>query len=571
MTNIPTSEELVAVIEQGILASEMARRFGLRDPAQIKQIVLQCAELHNAGVVDLFQLVESSSFQKLTESDCFTAMHFYCDILRELEATPVQMMKCIEALVARGGSDLMANEPNRALREWCGRKPERAGEIIAMARSGDDLSSRNLTFALEATSALATAREIALAYDDARRLSAITALGRIQDNDPISRANTIAVFKTLLDAGGDDILRAHMLHVVGALVSKVEDYYPNAVALVGRLVEGAGEATIHQAANILSSYRDALQPEIVAFLLKALLQINTANKGTVMQLDLGLQILLEVGLNEAAISFVMQLVSQNENFQLEELPSFRSSLFAGPPERLSRVIVQWLLRGTPGLCGGLAAAMQGPGLEGLPVELLPQDLSMCQSEQIFICRKAIGWLFFKPITAASILVSVLRGCDDETAQALQNLLNETLLLNYRGVRKYLSSLAPDDAAKGRVDQCLADNDTYLSALQSVPKIKELEPSEHQRRIERLRVMDEMRDVHKQARRQSVFFSVIKHSVLLYGNHSLSFIKDDNDTLRPMEMDLKRHGISFEVPSMEIIDPIGLQRTLRIFRAERMQS
>ncbi|BCG47245.1 hypothetical protein GEOBRER4_n2072 [Citrifermentans bremense] len=572
MIDIPTTEELVAFAEQGTFVSKMARRFGLRNPAQIKQITLQCADLHNRGTVDLFEIVESSSFQNLSDSDFFTAMHLLCDILRELEATPAQVMKCTEALVARGGNDLMANEPNRALRDWCGRKPERASEIIAMARGGDSLSSRNLTFALEATSALNTAREIALAYDDTRRLSAITALGRIPDNDPPSRAKTIAVLKTLLDTGGDDTLRAHILHVVGsALVSKVEDYQTDAVALVGKLVEGAGDATIHQAANILSSYGDVLQPEVLAYLLKALLQVNTENKGTVLQLDVGLQILLEAGHDEAAISYVTQLFSKNEKFQLKELPSFRSSLFAGPPERLSRVIVQWLLRGTPGLRGGLAAAMQSAKLEGAPVELFPQDLSLSKTEQIFICRKAIGWLFFKPITAASILVSVLRVCDDETAQTLQNLMNETLLLNYGGVQKYLLSLQPDDTAKDRVDQCLANHDIYLSALQSVPQLKELEPSEHQRRIEQLRVMDEMRDAHKQARRQSVFLSVIRRSVLLYGDHSISFIKDGNDTLRPMEMDLKPHGISFEVPGMEIVDPVGLQYTLRIFRAERMLS
>jgi hypothetical protein len=34
-------------------------------------------------------------------------------------------------------------------------------------------------------------------------------------------------------------------------------------------------------------------------------------------------------------------------------------------------------------------------------------------QQIFLCRKAIGFLFIKPVVCCSIIVSVLRGGDAE--------------------------------------------------------------------------------------------------------------------------------------------------------------
>jgi hypothetical protein len=83
--------------------------------------------------------------------------------------------------------------------------------------------------------------------------------------------------------------------------------------------------------------------------------------------------------------------------------------------------------------------------------------------------------------------------------------------------------------------------------------------------------EQMRDAHKKAQSQSILLNLVKRSVLLYGNCSFSFIKNDMNKIRPVEMDLKPLEVSFEMPRMELIDPVGLDYTLRVFRAERMVS
>lgn len=574
MSTVPTSEKLIALFDQNMLASEMAHRFGLDDQEEVQLVEASCAELHNSGTLDLLGLVESEALQGLTGSDFFMASYFFCQILPELEATSTRMMACVEALVSRGGEDMAANQPNAAFRAWCEKDPRRAHEVIAAARNGDDLAGRHLSFALEAINAVTEARQIALVYDDIRRHSAITALCRMKDDDPASRVETVTAFGTLLDSGADDSLRANMLGATASILTHAppDTHSLEAFSLVSRLVEDAREYTLHQAAHILWAYSKSLPSDIIASLLEALAHINPANKGTVEELDHGLRVLLELGHGEAAIDYVTKLLSRlDESPDLKEFDSFTRTLISGPPERLSRVVVKWLLIGAPRLCEGLANALLGRGIEGPPLDLKAEDLVISPSAQVFICRKAIGWFFFKSTTAASVLVSVLRICDTETALEVQRLLTGTLLLNYSGVRDYLKSLASDDAAKIRVDQALVENEAYLAALRDIPLIKELEPCEHHRRIERLRVSDQMRDAHKQAQSQSVLLNLVKHSVLLYGNRSLSFIKDDKDSLRPVEMDLKPYGVSFEMPRMEIVDPLGLDYTIRVFRTERMVS
>lgn len=213
--------------------------------------------------------------------------------------------------------------------------------------------------------------------------------------------------------------------------------------------------------------------------------------------------------------------------------------------------------------------MHGRGIDGPPLNLHDEDLKLSPIEQIFVCRKAIGYFFMKPTTAASILVSMLRISDTEVAEVVRNLLADPLLLNYGGILEYLEGIAPDDPAKEHIDEALTLHEAYIDALKEVPAIKELQPSEHHRRIEHVRMSDQMREANKQAQEQSVFLGIVKHSVILYGNRSLNFIKSTNNVMEPMKMDLKSHSISYEMPRMEIADPVGLDYVLRIFRNERI--
>ncbi len=572
METAPTSEELVELFKRGELASQMAHRFGLSGRSDTSVIEERCIALHNASTIDLLALVEDNALQKLDGTDFFFASHFFCLLLPELQAEPGRMMACVDALVTRGGEDGAANEPNGAFQKWCANVPQRASEVIAAAHQGDVLSTHHLSFALTAISDLAEARRIAAGYEDVRRQAAIAALGRIEHTNSESRSETFSVFKALLEVGIGDPVRASVLHATMEILARCPDNAPaDANALISRLVMNPGKFTIHQCARALWACRKALTPDIVACLLGALDNLESANKGTVDELDMGLQVLMEHGHAEAALSFVTRLLSRtDDDLELEALDSFTRTLLAGSSDVLSRVVVRWLKLGAPRLCGGIAKAIQGPGLDGVPLSFKAEDLAISPTEQLFICRKAVGWFFFKPTTASSVLVSVLRVCDMDTSLEVRKLLVDPLLQNYGGVRKYLGTLAPEDAASKAVSWALAQNGSYLEAQRSIPPIVELQPSEHHRRIERLRISDQMRDAHKQAESRSVFLSLVSRSVLLYGNRSLTFVDDGQDNLRPMEIDLHSHGVSYEIPRMEIIDPVGLEYVLRVFRHERME-
>lgn len=573
MANTPTSDELLIFFTQDSLVEKIVGWARAYDHDELEIIAGRYAELHNSGALDILRLVEHGVIQSLGGEDFFTVMPFFCHILPGLEVTPKQMMECVVALVARGGNDLMASEPNAAFRTWCSNEPSRAHEVISEACKGDDLSIQHLTFGLEAINAISEARQIAITYEDDRRFSAILALSRMEDVSPTSISETISTFGTILNSGADDKLRSALLDATVAILARSpSNTTPESTTLISKLTADAGDLTVHQAARALWVLRNNLQPEIVGDLLKALARINPGNKGTIEALDLGLKSLLKHGQAEAAIRYVTQLLSSEDiNLELKELGGFTRDLFSGPPDFVSSVIVKWLMIGAPRLCGGLSDALRSRSMDGPVIDLNPQDLTIPPAAQVFICKKAIGWFFVKSTTAASILVSVLRVCDSETANAVQKLLIEDVLLNYNGVREYLEGISPEDPAKNRVAQSLAANDAYLESLRDIPSLKELQPSEHHRRIQRLRMTDQMREIQKQTYSQSIFLSLARRSVMLYGNRSLSFVKESNDVLRPMEMDLKPFSVSYEMPRLERIDPIGLDYTLRVYRTEQMES
>lgn len=567
-----TDSELLAIAAAGELAATFARRFGLQDESEIRATEEACARLHNSGAWDLLAHVENGEFQGLDGSKFFLASHVFQRIVPQLEAAPLRMAACIEALVSRGGADMAASWPNAAFRNWCARDLGRARAILRAAHEDDRVARRNLTFALEAIGSPAEARAFLNDTDEARRTSAITALGRIADVDLTSRAETIAAFSRLAEVAGDDQLTTNLLIATTTLLSQPAATIGDAERdLIGRLTASPSAAIIHAAAHALWSCPAARHPKIVQLLLGAVRQVEPANRGTFEEIDRALTTLLDAGETDVALDFVQHLFTGPGELALSELDAFVHHMTSGPIETLGRAVVRWLVSGEMRLCEALVLSLRRDGDEAPVLDVEDEVRGLSDVQQLFLCRKAMGWLIIKPRTAASILVSVMRVCADDLAETLEGYLVEPLLTNSGGLRDYLAGLDAADPAKARVAAALAQNDAYLAGLRSVPDIKELAPSEAQKRVQRLRSADQGREIAKQARKHSVLLSLVKRSVVLYGRRTRGYVKDRDGSTRWVEMDLKPHGVSFELPRMEIVDPVGLDYMARVFRLERIAS
>lgn len=568
MTGV-TDEELVQLFRDRLLAQAMADRFVFMTNEGEATIRSTFARLHNAKAWDLLALVDRGELQALDGSSFFAACHLLNEVVPELDVDPGRLMDFTEALVTHGGDDLAASMPNAALRAWCAKDPARSEAILAMAEDGDPRATRALTFPLEALGDPSRARAFLVRQEPRLRLSAATALARMPDPDPVSQASTLSALGDLAHVQ-DGLLKAALftaaIHVLGQPNATMD---AEALRLIERLLDTDDDQVVHAATHAIWADPVARDDRILSRLLAVARTVNPANKGTLKELDLALRVLLEGDGKDAALEFAEAFFTGDGEVELQDLQSFVGQLVNGDSEVLAQATCRWLLIGNPRLCKGLSAALNR-GEDSAPRLDLSRNLQpLSGASQIFVCRKAIAWFFIKPRTAASVLVSCLRVCDSLTRREVQALLIHPLLINYSGVRDYLTELPSDDPAKAAVDAAVAEGDAYIEGLRGVPELRAFFPNEHQRRVQQLRRADQSREIAQQARKQSVFFNLVKRSVILYGRRSLSYQRGPDGDLQRFEMELKPHGVEFEFPRMEIVDPIGLDYLLRLYRTEAL--
>ena len=243
---------------------------------------------------------------------------------------------------------------------------------------------------------------------------------------------------------------------------------------------------------------------------------------------------------------------------------------------LSRVTTRWLLNGAPALCESVRSIVGKSHNDNLPTDIDATELKMKDFiHMVFVARKTIGYLFMNPITATSILISLMRlAHDDKTLECLGELLFDPLLINYPGnVLEYVEAQARQETEKVKetLDKALAELAAYLDTLSAVPVLAALHPGQaHREACSRYRGKLFEASM-KEAEKHSMLFHFASKSTLLYGRKSINYVHGGGGPPRRMEMPMKSYSRQMEFPRMEHLDQHGFNYMLRVFRAERWRT
>lgn len=566
-----SDKELVEQYEARELLTSIFDGFGRDDEGDA--LVAQLAKLHNSGRIDLISLLESPSLEKIEGPRFFTGQHAYCRIIPLLNDDVDRVMKAVHVLVAKGANDMAAGSPNAAFREWCKVSPDRSTQVIDGAKNDDPVSLDCLTFALEAHELIDDAVNFATTEIGLRQRAGVVALGRMALPNASNEKKAISALRTVAKTDADYLLRANVLRSAFNIVEKsdgatIVDLYDVIVNLCAK----PGDQFHYACSSVLFFHTSLLDDRTIDLIFQTLLTFNPANKGTVKELDNGLHAILETEHDKVAIQFVKDLVlTHRDGLSLSEFERFCRALISGPAERFSSVFVSWLLSAELPLCEGLSLVLRGSEAAEKAVSLSFADFDLTSDQFVFLCRKAIGYFFVQSVFVGSVITSVLRVCDQEASARIGQLLYDPMLINFGGaLREFLEKVDEDDKACEPVGIALANAGEYLKGLKSVGWIKEIVPSEREKLMEQQRFSDQMRDAHKQAEKKSVFYDIFSRSVLLYGRGSISYIKGTDGERRAIETEMKSFSTSMELPRQEVVDPVGLDLMLRIFRVERMR-
>lgn len=556
----------------------------LADRNEREEVASELVALHNEKLIDVVGAFAALDVATSNGSNFFLTRHVFEQALPCLDAPVIPVMRCVLHLYRSAGQDLAAGTIVGKFVEFCAGQPSRSQEALTEVEANhaeySDLLIATLAAGFRVNSKAFLNHAIRLSVDvnfNLRR-GAVFSLANF---DPHGEAElmeqAIAGLENSIDVETDDGVLAAAVRAAQALLQRDESQEQRITALIDKALSKGGDFTHHAASEVLFLHTAKLPAQLVGVLLTNLRRVNSTHKGTLDNIDYGIAHLLKSDDAEMAIQWLEEmLLAAPDELSMEVFDSVAGEIVSNGALR-NKIITRWLMRGERALCNAVhdivGNAHRG---EDVLLEIDSTELeSTDMTHMIFLARKIIGYLFMQPVTAASLLVSLMHQVhEDEALAELGSLLFDPLLLNYTGKAfDYVGQQAKKENGKVKetLESSISAVNEYLDGLRSVGELPALYPSTAQREAYRRNFSSQMAESMKKAEESSVLLKLVSKSVLLYGRKSINYVHGVNGQAQRMEMPLHSHGVEIEYPRMGNLDPFGMDYMLRIFRNERISS
>lgn len=531
-------------------------------------------ELHNAGLVNLASDQNLSAIEALGINEFWIAVHPLEKAIPNLNCDPQDVLRLVHKLVQKAGSDLAAGAPNLALSTWSKNNPEKARQIIDGIKRLDNLCLAHGVFALVGLGD--EARAVDLVRHDNASVSRIglRAIGRMENlsaraiKEGVDDAFGVIETETELD------LRVAAIEAAFRLWEKLG---PSESYRQQEFIEAIGKRREANELSVLSAmllYHDkGLPKESIDQVLGLLEALPSNSAATLSNLDHAIKE-NDDRWDFRRVARVFSACIPCLDGRATKKDYYRFSKWVwGNQDHSSYLFAEWLSEGEFGLCSFLAELL-GAGAKGAEVWIQKTHLPPSDNHLIFMARKCIGFLWHHEVTAASILLSIVKYGQTKARAEAENLLFDPLLLSYGGdLRVFLE--AQCSSSSKRISECakraLSKHDAHIAGLETTRNLVELLPSIEHRRAVAMKDRDRNRDIQKQAHELSVFASLMTHQTLLYGRKSFSIVHGAGGKKHPNISQLSEISHSIELPRLMVIDPVGFNARITFFRAMKRRS
>lgn len=552
------------------------------DREERDDLARELASLHNEGLVDV--VAEFGVLKKsLSEgSDFFLARHIFEQALPHLNAPVDAVMRCVVQLCREAGQDLMAGSILSGFIDFCVKDVDRPREALKLIEA----DFNTLGEMLAATVAAGSQFEAAYYLNELLRLvnhsdieirrHAVFALARIQwqEGSNVPDSAVVAIGR-IVEEETDDLLLATAIKTAFALLGQDKAHEERLIGQIRDALKKGGKNSLYAASELIMFNTQELPATLLQLLIEHLKRVDSESIGTLDNIDYGIARLLDLENSKLGLDFLEHLLlTHDESVSVNVFDSSVAKICQNA-KLLNKVATRWLMHGDRALCEAVYEVTSTHFRNSPRIEIDASELRACDYVHIvFVARKAIGYFFMQPVTAASMVISLMHHVsDDETLDALGKLLFDPLLMNYPGsTRDYVKEQANQESGKVKqtIDIALASIEHYLEVLRSVPVLPALHVSQSQRESYRRHTSEAMAKSMKAAEKKSFFSSLFATSTLLYGNKSINYIYTGTGQPHRMETPLSSHSISMEFPRMDDVDPYGLNYMVRVFQLEQFQ-
>ena len=529
------------------------------------------AKLHNSGEIALLSDANLEAIRRLEHNDFWMVFGALSDAIEHVTGDYPAVQRFAECLVERAGNDGASNTPFVSFVRWCEKHPSKAREIILGAKDGQADCQRSCVFALQGLNDFGCLVDF---LGDGRveiRSIGFRALGRLKNMTTQDDQTGIDACLSEIQSPSSDDARNTAIEAVYRIWDKEasKEKYRQDEVIKSILAQPTDEDLVRLCA-MLFYHKNASTGQTISAVLSRSQNLSSSFETASHWIDHALTWKDDRWSFKEVVAFIEAMVPRfEEPAKSKQFHSFCEWVWE-EPANASYLFARWLNSGDFSLCSFVAEMVSG-GDKGAALPLLPQDLPQEAADQVFLARKCIGFLWLHEITAASILLSLVEHGHPNAVPEIEGLLWEPLLLSYSSeLRPYLEqqvSSASPTVAKVSQD-LIARHKAYIEGLRNAEEIIELEPSNEARRTAAIKDHQRNTDIQKQARKMSVFASLVHNVTMLYGRKSFTMITGADGQQFPSISPLSEHSYSFEFPRLYVVDPVGFNALLTVCRVEQ---
>lgn len=540
----------------------------------LKTFYQTVASLHNNNEINFIEEILNISNK---DGNFFIVKHMFEKILPDLDVPIQQSMECVRFVFQESGYDISAGMVFSSFAEYCEKDENRIKEALQIINNDiswypfiPSIVSAGSKFDLDKYVKIAI--EFIKHSDTNICKKAVFSLGKRQyENHPILLNQSFQAIKSILETTDNSGILSTSIEAIFTLSTFDNALEDEAVQLIKIALENSDDDVLYGASNLCCNQREKLPIKLFKVLLQGLERVNYQHKGTIINIDHGLQYLLEKN-QEMVVAYLEKVLTRNQELSIKSFESLLQDLYQKHRDLLNQIITKWFVSGDIDLCEAIEEAIIFFNVFNGDKMILSASISQLEERNsithLFVIRKAIGWLFYPPISAVSFIVSMIEILDKDNIKKVEDLLFSFFLVSYpKSVRAYLKSIEkPKTKTKKVISNLLKRLEEYRSDLNSASNTKELRPSQEQQESS-FRLYNQQFSKTTQESKEDSILPFVSEFTFLYGRKSVFYHprlgsnpKDIRQEMIPQKIEL-----SVEYPSLDFIDPHGLDFMLYVFK------
>lgn len=533
---------------------------------------LQCGtilcDLHNKKKISLVSEKNIEAIESLEHSDFWAIFRALDQTIPKLHCSHREVLRFVQTLVSKAGSDLVAQHPTLSLVKWCKANPIKARQIVSEAKTNNKTSLSHCAFAVEGLADTDLAFELLHHPEEVVAAEGLRSLGRLEMKNKTTAKRVIDKCYQTIEKESNQNIRSAAIETAFRTWAKTDYTEPyRQKELIQVVISAKNSPEYVQLSAMLFFYDKGLTVESVDQILDALATSNPNPRAILDWLNRAvLSRNITWNITKVLKAFAVQILQLKDPIEARHLSAFCRWVWSNP-KHVSAIFSFWLQTGDAKLCGFLLNMLG----ENQTVEISKTDLPEDDADQVFIARKSVGFLWSREVAAASILLCIVKNGKKNARETAGNLLYNPLALSYNGdLRSFLFKQTKNSSKRIRdcIDRILKMQQSYIETLETASNIVELLPSVEQRRAAAVKDAEQDQKIQKHAYENSIAAQLFPTQILLCG--SKTFIAQDDGTGKtiPKIVPMTEVPYKLELPRLSVVDPVGLSQLLFGLRVKK---